>query len=560
MKKIISIILLTIVVGLGACKDLDLEPKDTITDAIFWKTPADYKMGANALYYCLDGFPYGWFADTETDLAYNVNNDISNGMYQTSESSGDWTNPYTNIRKCNNIIVKAESSPIKNDIKRFVAEAKFFRAYNYWKLLRLYGGVPIIKIVPDLNSQELTAPRDTRTAVADFILQDLKEASLDLPKKNDLSAEDVGRITTGAAEALRARVALFEGTWSKYHATGDANKYLDIAIEASNNVIASTQYDLYTGKGNQSYRYLFIEEGDDSNESILDRRYQRNIDAHVYPALLQRMGYLPTKKLADMYVCIDGLPIEKSSLFQGYVSRVSEFQNRDPRMTMTMVIPGTVVKQPGYKNGTASYPFYPQRIPNTGYTLYKYYSENSYANALGESPNFDFDNHIIRYAEVLLIYAEAKFERDGSITDDDLNKSINLLRNRAGVTALTNAFVSTNGLDMKIEIRRERTVELALEGFRYDDVRRWKTAETEFPQAIRGIKIKGNDWTLPILINGIDKNIYASDEWQSKTDAYGFIVAEPASGRSFDKNKHYLRPIPTKEILLNPNLEQNPNW
>lgn len=559
MKKII---LLTIigVLTIAACKDLDLSPKDTVTDAIFWKTVADYKMGANTLYYCLDGFPYGWFADTETDLAYNVNNDISNGMYQTSESSGDWTDPYKNIRKCNNIIVKAESSPIKNDVKRFVGEAKFFRAYNYWKLLRLYGGVPIVKVVPDLNSPELTASRATRTEVADFILQDLLEAATDLPKKSDLLADDIGRITSGAAEALRARVALFEGTWSKYHATGDANKYLDIAIEASNNVMVSTQYSLYAEKGANSYRYTFIEEGDDSKEAILDRRYQRNIDAHVYPALLQRMGYLPTKKLADMYVCKDGLPINKSAQFQGYVSRISEFQDRDPRMTMTIVIPGTVVKQPSYKNGTASYPFFPQRIPNTGYTLYKFYSENSYANALGESPNFDFDNHIIRYAEVLLTYAEAKYERNGSISDDDLNKSVNLIRTRAGIPAITNTFITTNSLDMKTELRRERTVELAMEGFRYDDLRRWKTAETELPMAIKGIKIKGNNWTDPIIIDGVNKNIYASADWQNKTDAEGFIIAEPASGRSFNPNKHYLRPIPTKEILLNSNLKQNPNW
>ncbi|MBP9017590.1 MAG: RagB/SusD family nutrient uptake outer membrane protein [Paludibacteraceae bacterium] len=556
MKKIISIIFITAIIFSG-CKELDLEPKDTITDAIFWKTPSDFKMGANMLYYSLDGF---WYPDTETDLAYNVNNDISNGMYQTSETSGDWSNPYYYIRKCNNIIIKSEASEIKNDVKRYAAEAKFFRAYNYWKLFRLYGGVPIVKIVPDFDSPELTAPRAPRSEVVDFILQDLLEAAADLPKKSDLSTQDVGRVTQGAAHALRARVALFEGTWCKYHATGDANKYLDIAIEASKNVISSAVYGLFTSKGSSSYRYLFIEEGDDVNETILDRRYQRNIEGHVYPALLQRIGYLPTKKLADMYLCKDGLPIEKSPLFKGYTSRVSEFQDRDPRMTMTMVIPGTVVKQPSYKNGVASWPFYPQRVPSTGYITFKYYSENDYANALGESPNFDFDNHLIRYAEVLLIYAEAKFERNGSISDDDLNKSINLIRTRAGMPALTNSFVNTNALDMKTEIRRERTIELALEGFRYDDVRRWKTAETEFPQAIRGIKIKGNDWTEPILVNGVDKNIYSSPDWQNKTDADGFIIVEPASGRRFDPAKHYLRPLPTKEILLNPNLVQNPNW
>jgi len=558
MKKIFLIIIITTAIILSGCKDLDLQPKDTITDAIFWKTVEDYKMGTNLLYYTLDGFS---FSDTETDIAYNVNNDISNGLYQTTESSGDWSTPYSYIRKCNNIITKAENSEIKDQVKRYVAEAKFFRAYNFWKLFRLYGGVPLVKIVPDLNSPELTAARATRSEVADFILQDLKEAAVDLPKKSNLTSGDVGRISQGAAEALRARVALFEGTWCKYHASGDANQYLDIAIESSGNIISSAVYGLYTSKGANSYRYVFIEEGDDANETILDRRYQRNVEGQVYPALVQRTGYLPTKKLADMYVCNDGLPIEKSPDFQGYISRVSEFQNRDPRMSMTIVIPGTVVKQPWYATGTASWPFFPQRNPNTGYTLYKFYSEDSYANPLGESPNFDFDNHIIRYAEVLLTYAEAKFERNGNISDEDLDKTINLLRTRATMpTKISNDFVLVNGLDMKTEIRRERTIELALEGFRYDDLRRWKTAETEMPQAIRGIKITGNDWIDPVIISGVNKNPYKKPIWQSKIDADGFIVAEPASGRSFDPDKHYLRPIPTKEILLNPNLQQNPNW
>src|SRR5664280_1038407 len=126
---------------------------------------------------------------------------------------------------------------------------------------------------------------------------------------------------------------------------------------------------------------------------------------------------------------------------------------------------------------------------------YKYLSEDVTGNAAGETGNsYGFDHHIIRYAEILLIYAEALFEKNQAISDGDLDKSINVIRSRVNMPALTNAFVSANGLDMRMEIRRERNVELALEDFRYDDIRRWKTAETEMVQDIKGIKIKGTEW------------------------------------------------------------------
>lgn len=555
MKHIIIKSAIVAILLSGCAKDLDLTPKDTISDASFWKTVADFKMGANNLYYSLEGQGFG---DTESDIAYNTTNSISNGTYQPGETSGDWNMPYAYIRRCCNIISKAKTAEV--DVKVYAAEAKFFRAYNYWRLLRLYGGVPLITEVLDLDSEALYGPRATRKEIVDFILQDLAEAAIDLPVSTALVAADKGRITKGAADALKARVALFEGTWGKYRGDGNANGYLDIAIAASQSVITSAQYSLFTGKGANSYRYLFIEEGDDSKEVILDRRYEKDIEGQVYPALIQRLGYLPTKKLADMYLCSDGLPVSNSPLFEGYGTTTSEFQNRDPRMTMTMVIPGTSVAVTGYPTPVPNWPFYPQRVPNTGYTTYKYVSENTYANAQGESPNYSFDNHIVRFAEVLLIYAEATYEKNGSISDADLDKSINLIRERVNMPVLSNASVSSNGLDMKTEIRRERTVELALENFRYDDLRRWKTAETEMIQDIRGIKIVGTSWTDPVLIGGANKNPYNKSSWQSKTDAEGFIVAESSTGRFFNPDKHYLRPLPTKEILINPKLEQNPNW
>lgn len=555
MKKLHTLFIITILLFTGCAKDLDLSPQDTITDDAFWKTAAEFKLAANNLYPCLDGLG---FNDTESDIAFNVNNVVSNGTYQTSETSWVWNDAYVYIRRSNNILEKIEKSTIQDQIEATKGEALFFRAYNYWRLYRLYGGVPKIISVPDLDSPELFASRANQNEIAELMISDLESAAALLPTRSELASADIGRITKGAADALRARVALFEGSWQKYHGGDNASKYFDIAVAASQAVMSSGQYALYSGKGAESYRYLFIEEGDDSPECILDRRYQKDIQGQVYPALIQRIGYLPTKKLADMYLCTDGLPVASSAVFSGYTTKVSEYENRDPRMTMTMMVPGQLSKQPSYASGVESWPFYPQRNPNTGYMLYKFMSENDFANSMGESPNFSFDNHLIRYAEVLLIFAEARFEKDGSISDGDLDLSINVLRNRVGMPALTNAFAGANGLDMKTEIRRERTVELAFEGFRYDDLRRWKTAETELPQDIKGIRLSQTGWLNPIIINGSNRNPYATEGWT--TDANGFIVAESGAGRYFDPQKHYLQPIPTKEILLNPNLQQNPGW
>ena len=555
MRKIIFSVIFGAMLFASCNKELDLDPKDTITDAAFWKTAADFKLAANNLYPCLEGHD---FFETESDIAYNVNNSISNGNYQTAETSADWNNAYVYIRRSNNVLEKAAGSSIQDEVAVYKGEALFFRAYNYWRLYRLFGGVPLITRVLDLDSPELYATQSSREEIARQILNDLNEATELLPLQSQLPSADKGRITRGAAQALMARVALFEGTWQKYHGGSDPSFFLDQAIEAAENVISSGEYNLYTAKGAESYRYLFIEEGDDSRECILDRRYQKDIQGQVYPALVQRIGYLPTKKLADMYLCTDGLPVSGSSLFEGYSTRTSEYQNRDPRMRMTMGIPGEVMKQPSYADGVESWPFYPQRNANTGYMLYKFMSEDNFANSMGESPNFSFDNRIIRYAEVLLILAEARFEKNGSLSDGDLDQTINLIRSRAGMPALTNEFAAQHQLDIQTEIRRERTIELAFENFRYDDLRRWKTAETELPQDVKGINIKNSDWTDPILINGSNRNPYNGAGWS--TDAAGFIVAESASGRTFDPQKHYLRPVPTKEILLNPNLKQNPGW
>ncbi|SDC58404.1 RagB/SusD family nutrient uptake outer membrane protein [Niabella drilacis] len=555
--KYLKVFVIVLLLSTGCKKGLDLIPKDSISDATFWKTAADFKLAANNLYFSLEGFNPG---DTYSDIAYDVPNSVSNGTYQSAENDSRWTNAYVYIRRCNKIIEKAAASPIAAELKVLAAEARFFRAYNYWMLYKLFGEVPLIASELDIDDEALYAPRATRRETVDFILNDLTEAAADLPEQKALSGGDIGRITRGAAQALKARVALFEGTWEKARGAGNANTYLDIAIDAATTVMNSAQYTLYTGKGAQSYRYLFIDEGDNAPECILDRRYEVNISSQTFPSTVGEGHLLPTKKLADMYLCADGLPITRSALFQGYDQTGSEFQMRDPRMTMTIVIPGTGVQQLWYPEPVASWPFYPQRNANTGYTTYKFLSEDAASNKSPFTLGYGYDRHMLRYAEVLLVYAEARFERNDAISDEDLAKSVNLIRQRAGMPALTNAFVGANGLNMREEIRRERTIELALEGFRYDDLRRWKTAEQELPTAIKGIKIVGTPWANPIVVEGQDRNPYSDDSWQKRTDANGFIIVESAAGRVFDPQKHYLLPLPTKEILINPKLTQNPGW
>ena len=536
-------------------KQLNLISEDTITDATFWKTPNDFKLAANTLYNGLDRFG---FDDTESDIAFNFPNSVSNGTLQLSETSGQWTTSYNYIRDCNTILEHGDANNDSN-IKRYVAEARFFRAWYYWKIMELYGGVPLITKVLSTDDPALYTPRSTQQQTVDFILKELNTAANDLPVQSDLSNPDIGRITKGAVLSLLARVALYEGSWEKFRGQSDGNAYFTQAVNAAKTVMNSGTYALYNGSGSQSYRYLFIEAGDDTKECILDRRYARNILGHSFPYDCDGTGYNPTKKLADMYLDTAGVPIANpESKFQGYGTMASEYQFRDPRMTMTMIIPGKKIVRVFHPVvPVANYPDNPQRNPNTGYILYKYMSEDPVGNNSGQGGDaslFDYDRHLIRYAEVLLIYAEATFESTGSISDGDLNLSINLLRDRAGMPHLTNAFAAIHNMDMRTEIRRERTIELALEGFRYDDVRRWKTAETDLAADVKGIKIKGSTWQ--------SYPLYGTAAYQAKADANGFMITE--TGRSFNPNKNYLQPLPTQEINLyqaaGHKLDQNPGW
>lgn len=546
----------------SGCKSyLDLKPQSEVTDLTFWNTPNDFELAANWFYAnSLLGPEDGGTinSDNMSDIAINIQADpVSSGTYVAPEDDGVWNGAYSAIRNANKLIEEGEKSSIREKVLPYLGEGYFFRAYNYFHLLKSYGGVPLIKDVLVPGDKEVFNARATMDQTVDFIISDLDSAIVNLNAK---TATEKGRLCKEAATAFQARVALFAGTWRKFHNTGNPDSLLNLAISASRSVIDSKEYSLYTARGIQSYRRLFIDATSiDNPESIIVKPFVLSINndgGWQYGVSWGPMS--PTKTMADMYLCTDGLPITKSNSFKGYDSCRTEFRNRDPRMAQSLIMPGVSIVRPQFLDSEPQWPGVGNnRNVNSGYMLYKFISEIP---SPGVSAASNFDWNVMRYAEVLLIYAEATYERYGQISDADLAMSINALRDRVGMPHLTNAFVNANGLDMRTEIRRERTVELAFEGFRWDDLRRWGTAETELPKALLSIKVTGTQWDAPeVTIDGnstpgIFYNLPASQLEN------GFKVLQPASQRTFDAKKNYLLPIPTRQISLNPDLKQNPGW
>jgi hypothetical protein len=548
MKKIVPFTFAFIVILSGCQKDLDLIPKDQIADETFWQTAAQFKLAANDFYYKLQDAPN--YADLNSDIAFGSgSNAVSNGSYLAQANDAVWDTAFVGLRGTNYLLEKARRYTGDDDISRWVGEAYFFRAYFYWNLVKKFGGVPLITKVLSIDSDELYTPRSTQQEVIGFITANLDSAVERLPKQSELAENEAGRVTQGAALALKARAALYQASWVKFHENGDASALYTEAVNAAEQVITSGEYELYTQPNNSGYKYLFILKGDDSKEVILAKRYYINRIVHNWTRELWFNYMVPTKNLADLYLAVDGLPISKSSLFGGYNELDSEFRNRDPRMAMTFIVPGSTI----YADGgiwAVTYPgFTGTNATQTGYMLRKFLDETLEATQFQGS--YDFKE--FRYAEVLLILAEALLERDGSVSDADLDRTINVIRSRVNMPALTNAHVTGNGLDMRTEIRRERTVELAFEGFRRDDLRRWKTAETLMPLAIKGVKFVGTEYEqrYPDLRIGTDIQV----------DANGFIVTEAAAARRFLPNKHYLDPLPLQQVQLSKgSLTQNPEW
>jgi len=561
------------VIGSGCNKALDLKPLDQVSNTTFWTQPNDFKLAANNFYGYLRTFGQGnGDGHSGTDLGTDLGS-IARGTNTAIATDGNYNDAYSWIRNTNYLLDKAGTYARPADIKQYVAEAKFFRAYVYFdKLLTSYGGVILVKHALNLASPELTSARSSRDETIDFIISDLEAAIPDLPLESAIPASDKGRVSQQAAQAFLGRVCLYEGTWQKFR-NGDAGRYnglLDKSIANSNAVITSNQYSLFkpAALGDSALKYLFILENQKSNpanitkaannEYILSVRYESNNLLRTIPGQISfgALGASMSRKMADMYLCSDGLPIDKTTTGFKRDSMVSEFRNRDNRMRYYMCIPFNPFWQNAVnyhinwdwsaQDRAIARTFDPFANNLTGYGNQQWAAERQVPNS-----QEGYDYPTIRLAEVYLNYAEAVFERNGSITDADLDKSLNLVRLRINtdnaMPPLSNTFVGANGLDMRTEIRRERAVELQGEGFRMDDLKRWYIAVAELTQPVLGIRYTGTQYAIKYPKLG---KPLTSD---------GDVIADPVAQRKFSE-KNYLIPLPTDQLQLNSNLKQNPNW
>lgn len=571
MKKITYILGLFSMLTFQSC--LDMEPKTQLADTNYWQTPDHFKLFATQFYGWtvdfkqLDDSPH---SDVRSDLRTGITLDVySNGTNSIPSSDKTYTNNYNRIRQVNTLLQQAEGYAAPADIETSVGEAHFFRAYCYFDLLQVYGDVIITRTPLDIDSPEMQMARNFRDEVVDFILEDLEEAIRLLPEANEISSKDEGRLSSQAASAFLSRVALYEGTWQKFRNGGQNNDrssaLLDIAATSAHDVIESGFFELFAPEelGTEAYKYLFILENDKSNpagitksgnkEYIFTRRHDPTLASIGFNITQGRLGnaVYVTRKMANMYLQSNGLPINPQTWDYSKVD--SEFKDRDNRMSNTLMIPGHTYWGTG--GGRIDWTGSAEEIANashknfmpstgTGYFPHKWCCERDGVPTGMEA----YDYPIIRYAEVLLNYAEAVFERDDKISDEDLAISLNLTRKRVNpnMPDLTNAFVSANNLDMRTEIRRERTVEFYDENFRIDDLKRWKTAEEEMPMNLTGVKWRGTEYETKW-----------SDASSKTMDAEGCIIYE--QGRVWEE-KHYLYPLPIDQLKLNPNLKQNPGW
>ena len=533
--------------------ELDRMPETTLADNNFWQSETDMRGACNKLYVDLPGFSHDTRAD---DVIGTAANSVSSGNWSVPATSNDWTQPYQKIGVCNNIIAKGETAPLLDAQKnRWIAEARFFRAYHYFDLVKKYGDVPLImKAFDSTSDPDITMPRTPREEVIQQCYADLAFAEANLPDIDDVKSDaDWGRVSKSAAMGMLVRIGLYEGTYAKYHGlSSDARSHLKVCLDACERLIPSGKHDLYPDFLKLFY---FDGEGRNNKENVFVKIYGPNgssgVILHNNSRGLENAVSVTRQTIVE-FLYTDGLPREKTTLKIEETMHNDVFLNRDPRMAMTFYQKGEEAYKAGYN------PFGNQH--GNGYGIKKGFMLDEWNTVNKET----VDKMIIRYAEILISYAEALYEYNGQITDDQLDATVNKLRVRVGFDVkLTNGFVAANGLNMRDEIRRERHVEFIDENLRYDDIIRWKIAEIVLPVTMLGLKYNDADNLSTQRENIQNRLTDANGMFNGKkvADQEGIYVIEQAANRSFDANKDYLYPIPTYEIATsNGNVVQNPGW
>lgn len=543
MKILNKYFAITALVLVSGCRKLDIAPTDAYSVLNFWSSDANvynalnnnYSLMYNSgLYFAAEGLSDNAYSQTNTDLIQIAS---GNANAQTPKFAGDWAYYYSTIKSCNQFLANVDKNTTLGTavLARVKAETRFIRAFEDFNLTKWYGDIPLVST--DISQDEAkTIARTPKAEVINFILSELNAILPSLPSKDQLPAVENGRITKGAVLALQARILLYQG-----------NRMADVvtACESLMNGNTNGTYSL-----NPSYSNLFSDPTTNRNnpESILSLQYVpattrtwTDFWDFAPNSVGGRVNSLaPSQELVNDYIMLNGKGINDAG--SGYDEN-NPYTNRDPRLTATIVYdrynwnsgggvngtskviyikPGTDPTRPGpdeYSSGR-------QSSSPTGYYWRKYFDPSALA-------NFTSGNniHLMRYAEILLDYAEAKNSL-GQMDATVWNKTIGALRTRAGFS--DPGALNYPGGDVTSVIRRERRVELAMEGIRVDDIRRWKAAETVLNGYVHGAKFSGDP----------------------ATDS-GYIRAQL---RRFNTNRDYLWAIPSGDLSLDSKLTQNPGY
>ena len=592
-KNIILYSFIALLSGTAGCSDmLDQYPLDAISPETYYNNADELRSATNQFYGMFPGAASGYTESADVVCTFNLPAEVQ-GIRTVPTSGGGWNWEY--LRAVNFYLSHSVRCDDVDAREHFDGIARFFRAYFYFEKVKRFGEVPWFDRELSSTDPELFRPRDSRDFIMDKILDDLTYAINNISDKKDLY-----NVTHWTALALKSRICLFEGTYRKYHGIPGYEKFLDECATASKLFIDNAPYAIYK-TGAQPYRDLFSSMNAIEEEVILARDYDRaqnvmhEANANTLSPTYGRPGM--NKKIVNSYLMTNG---DRFTDQPGYetMQYYDEMQNRDPRLTQTVVGPGYMrinsdaVSSPNFGAST------------TGYQITKWVTDASGDGYMGSSNDYI----LFRAAEVYLNYAEAKAEL-GTLTQEDLEISIKKIRDRVGMPnidmdaananpdpylcALESGYQNVTGPNKGVilEIRRERTIELLLEGFRYYDIIRWKEGKM-FEQPFLGMYFPGltqgsgdNRYDVFDMNDGIagDKEkvdicIYTGkkpsvknirkfyklgDEFVLTNGDKGNIICHDIEKepRQWNEERDYFFPIPTTErSLTNGALTQNPGW
>ena len=577
MKAINKIIILGMAVALFNSCDLTLLPENAVTPENYFQNKSDLELWTNQFYTLLD--------EPDASAGTNADDMIDKGMGQVIEgtrsaaSETGWS--WTKLRHINYFLQHSSNCDDETARNQYNGVAQFFRAYFYFVKVRRYGDVPWYDQVLGSEDQELLVKaRDSREFVMNQVLKDFQDAATSLPTKSTETRNT--RVTKWAALAFASQAALYEGTYRKYHGLDNYEKYLEIAASTARQFIDESGFSLYK-EGTEPYRDMFCADNAKTTEVVLARAYnfeglQLSHSVQFSIANLQ-MGF--TRRFMNHYLMADGTRFTDK---QGYETMfyTDEVKNRDPRLQQTVLCPNYIQK--GETTVTAN-----DLTAYWGYRPIKFVGTKDHDGAAKSTSDWP----LMRAAEVYLNYAEAKAEL-GTLKQEDLDISINKIRERAKMPDLNLTDANSNpdpylaacypnveqgtNKGVILEIRRERTIELVMEGLRQWDLFRWKEGKQMFNHYVPyyGIYVPGvgtydmdGDGKPDLEIyettatsqcdnkKKLDKDIYLSN------GTSGYIIGFPkvTYGKDWKEERDYLWPIPADQRVLTQGiLTQNPGW